>query len=140
MPDPTPTDHTPRFNVKPEIKDEYLAAFARNSDPYSRRCFTFAEGWAERMEAIMAESPGRDPAVVIQTYAKSCAREENTDGITGFMYGMAVQILADTWVHGPALLAWHNDALQINGEGDEATAQGQALNPALLTVAGEAGD
>lgn len=117
--------HEPRCQIKPEMREKYLTAFARNDDPYGRRCFTFAEGWAAKMEAEIRSRSDQDPAAVICAVAEQCASDEDTDGISGSMYGVAVQILADAWVHGPALLSHHNAETQICGEGEVATAQGR---------------
>lgn len=38
------------LNTKPGKEKEYSDWFDKNTDSYSRRCFTFAEGWAEKME------------------------------------------------------------------------------------------
>jgi hypothetical protein len=47
-------------------------------------------------------------------------------GITGFMYGAAVQILSKCWKHGEDLRKWHNNEYGHEGEG--------VVNPAILTL------
>jgi hypothetical protein len=101
---------------------------AKNSDPYGRRCFTYAEQWAELMEERMARGQ------TLEQCADDTSHEADTDGITGFMYGMAVSILSKAWVHGEQLRHWHNLRTQIGSEGEEANAKGSVLNPALLRV------
>lgn len=100
----------------------------KNTDPYSRRCFTYAEDWADMMEAEIAA--GKTLADV----ASATSRKADTDGITGFMYGVAVEILAKCWVHGEELRRWHNKDTQIGTEGDKANESGGVLNPALLNI------
>ena len=70
----------------------------------------------------------------IEDIAKDLSHKADTEGITGFMYGMAVKILCDCWVHGEALRLWHNKDIQIKDEGDKANEDGKVLNPALLVV------
>ena len=107
--------------------DDWLAV---NQDAYSRRCFTFAAHWANLMEKKMVEG------AAIGDCADACCREADTDGITGFMYGMAVAILSKCWIHGEDLRVWHNLKIQLGTEGEEANKKGTVLNPALLKVQG----
>lgn len=113
-------------------EQDYKAWFDKNDDPYGRRCFTYAEAWAERLEAQIAVDG--DAATTIQKYADAFSREVDTDGITGFMYNMAVQILAVCWVHGDLLRRWHNREVQFGNEGDKANETDGVLNSALLRV------
>lgn len=111
---------------------EYADWREKNADPYGRRCFTFAEEWADRLEARMVD--GIDPTAVIAAHAEEDARDADTDGITGFMYGMSVQILARAWLHGDALRRWHNLEAQIGDEGERANEGGATLNPAVMRI------
>ena len=45
------------LNTKPGEEKKYNDWFNKNADPYSRRCFTFAEGWAEKMESEILKKP-----------------------------------------------------------------------------------
>lgn len=101
---------------------------ASNTDPYGRRCFTYAEDWANLMEARMANGER------IADMAEATSHEADTDGITGFMYGVAVSILSKVWEHGEALRLWHNLETQIGNEGETANKSGAVLNPALLNI------
>lgn len=124
------------MRFKSGMEEKYNKGKANNaSDPYGARCFSYAEDWAELMEREIGASLDADPADVIQKHAKRCASEADYDGITGFMYGMAVQILSDCWEHGETLRRWSNSDLQLKDEGDRANEkEGVVLNPALLTV------
>lgn len=111
--------------ANPKRWGEYVAA---NTDGYGRGILAFAELWARFMEARM--NAGASLA--------DCARETSSladvDGITGFMYGAAVHILAQCWIHGDALRRWHNLDTQIGTEGERANETGGTLNPALLSI------
>lgn len=100
-----------------------------NSDhPYSLGVVTYSERWAELMEARIERGEK------IKDFAEPTSTEADTEGITGFMYGCAVQALAEFWEHGEALRLWHNVKTQIGTEGDEANERGGVLNPAVLNL------
>jgi hypothetical protein len=100
-------------------------------DAYGRCCFDYARAWAEEMEARMAK--GETLAACADAASHDVDRRPGF-GITGFMYNMAVSILARCWVHGDELRRWHNLQTQIGDEGERANASGGVLNPALMTV------
>jgi hypothetical protein len=93
-----------------------------SEDPYSNRCVTYAEDWANLMEKQLAK--GRS----VEDCAESTATKADTDGITGFMYGAACNILAGVWEHGESLRIWHNKKYNPNYNGSG------TINPAILTV------
>lgn len=99
-----------------------------NQEPYGRAVFEYAERWADMMEAKMAEG------AKLEDIAKECSREADTEGITRFMYGCAVSILAICWEHGEKLRRWHNLDIQICDEGERANERGSVLNPACLRI------
>lgn len=99
-----------------------------NTDPYGRGVITYAERWADAIEAAMAAGES------LAQCADRTSHEADTEGITGFMYGMAVSVLASSWVHGEELRRWHNLSIQIGDEGEQANASGGVLNPALLNI------
>lgn len=110
-------------------KEEYKAWFDKNDDPYSRRCFTYAEQWAELMEQEMATGKR------LEDVAKECSHIADTDGITGFMYGAACSILSKVWVHGEQLRRWHNIETCGPERGAEVNEKpGATVNPAILTI------
>ena len=104
------------------------AGKANNTDPYGARVYSYAEDWANLMEAKMAA--GKSLADV----AGPTSITADTDGITGFMYGAAVSVLSHVWKHGEALRRWHNHETQIGDEGDRANETGGVLNPAILNI------
>ena len=97
-------------------------------DPYGRRCVTYAEEWAELMERKISEG------AKLEDIAKSTSHEADTDGITGFMYGMAVSMLSRCWQDGERLRRWHNIDTQIKDEGEKANEKGTVLNPAIINI------
>jgi hypothetical protein len=123
------------MQIKPEAQTDYDKGLANNQDPYGNRCYTYAEEWANLLEKQIAESPSdQSPEAVIAKYAKPLSHLADTDGITGYMYGVAVSILAHCWIHGELLRRWHNLDTQIGNEGEKANAEGGTLNPALLSI------
>lgn len=99
-----------------------------NTEPYGARIVSYARDWADLMELEM--EAGRR----LEDVAQATASRADTDGITGFMYGCAVQVLAECWEHGETLRRWHNLDIQIGTEGEQANESGGTLNPALLFV------
>jgi hypothetical protein len=97
-----------------------------NKDPYGVRIYSYALDWANLMEAEMAKGKK------IEEVAEKTSRKADTDGITGFMYGAAVSVLSQAWVHGDVLRRWHNLKTQIGTEGEKANETGGVLNPALM--------
>lgn len=99
-----------------------------SGDDYSARIFSYAEDWANMMEAKMANGEK------LEDVAHQTSRDADTDGITGFMYGAAVAVLAHCWKHGDQLRRWHNLKTQLGNEGEKANESGGVLNPALLKL------
>lgn len=102
----------------------------KNDDPmaeaYGMECFYYAERWADLMEAEMEANPD----VEFAELAKRTSHEADTEGLTGFMYGMAVSILSKCWVNGELLRRWHNGKYGVKPEDDK----GGVVNPAILTI------
>ena len=118
------------MKIKVDLEKEYQEYRAKNTDSYGGRVISYSEDWADLMEAKIAD----DEKII--DIAKSTSHEADTDGITGFMYGCAVQGLAHFWEHGEELRRWHNLDTQLGNEGEEANKSGGVLNPALLNIKG----
>lgn len=101
---------------------------ANNSNPYGGRIVRYAEEWGRLIQARI------DNGEKLEDCAKELSFVADDDGITGFMYGAAVSILAGCWRHGEQLRRWHNRSTQLRDEGDKANEQGGVLNPALLVI------
>lgn len=112
------------MNVHPERMEEFKDYARRNlvADPYSARIITYAWEWAGHMELALLRGER------LEEVAEKYARQADTDGITGFMYGAAVHTLATFWIHGEELRRWHNGQY---GVGEETSG---TVNPAILTV------
>lgn len=104
---------------------EYRSYVDLNSnDPYSARVVSYAEDWAVFMERLIAKG------AKLEQIAEEASRSADTDGITGFMYGCAVEALATFWEHGDALRVWHNARFGVSESADDSV-----VNPAVVTVA-----
>lgn len=106
-------------------EQEYKDWYNKNLDPYGHACFTYAERWAEMMENAI-DSSTDEPMKVIVDNANRLSLEADVEGITGFMYGMAVNILSQEWEYGELLRKWHNKEYDYDGDG--------VVNPSILTV------
>lgn len=103
---------------------------AANTDGYGGAVIRYAELWARLMEGRMANGD------TVEGCAEESSHIADDEGITGFMYGCAVSILSQVWVHGEDLRQWHNIKTQIKDEGEKANESGGVLNPALLCING----
>lgn len=101
---------------------------ANNTDPYGKACVDYATRWADLMEARIASGEA------LENCAEESSHTADTDGITGFMYGCAVNALAHCWIHGERLRRWHNLKTQFHDEGEKANQNGGVLNPAVLVI------
>ena len=115
---------------KMRIRDEELwqKGLENNSDPYGQAIYRYAENWANLMEEAIED--GKELVKV----AKQLSHDADDEGITGFMYGAAVNVLAGVWYLGEELRKWHNLDTQIGNEGELANEKGTVLNPAILSV------
>lgn len=115
-----------------------------NHDPYGRAVQTFARLWAEAMERRLQTRDGlwdwNLVREVAQPALEDAEREQHSDeGLTGFQFGCAVDLLATCWPGGPLLREWHNaelagDSPQGRLQAARATAQGVTLNPAIMEI------
>ena len=117
------------------LQDEkgWEEAIAANYDAYGAAVILFAERWARIMEGRIAHGD------TVAGCAKVAAHLADNEGISSFMYGCAVSLLSQVWIHGEALRCWHNLSIQIRHEGEQANESGRVLNPALLHVDGADG-
>lgn len=112
------------MQIKEGLEEEYAKYKVLNVDPYSKCTVDYAEAWADAMEARIAEG------AKLEDIADATSHEVDSRpgfGITGFMYGCAVQSLAHFWVHGDALRVWHN--AQYGVKSDPGT-----VNPAVFSI------
>lgn len=106
----------PPFRIRDGMEKNYLELRAeRGRDGIVR----YAERWSQMMEQEI-----KDGASVAEV-AERTKHSADTEGITGFMYGQAVNLLCHYWKHGEELRQWHNQKYHYSGEG--------IVNPAILT-------
>ena len=74
----------------------------------------------------LIESSDEDVMTVIEKNADRLSHEADIEGITGFMYGCAVSILAQCWKYGEELRKWNNREYYYDGNG--------VVNPAIMTI------
>lgn len=96
---------------------------ANSKDEYSLAVVTYARRFGKYMQHLMEK---HNKTVV--DIAKNASYVSNIDGITKFMYGCAVSILAQCWKYGEELRKWHNK--EWGQEAPDAV-----VNPALLAIA-----
>ncbi|MBQ8044515.1 MAG: hypothetical protein IJ272_10320 [Clostridia bacterium] len=111
-----------------EFKDEEAANKWENwvqinsNDPYSFGVVTYAKYWAKYMQHLM-----RKHNKSVKDIAEQTSHVCDIEGITGFMYGCAVSILAEVWKYGDDLKSWHNKEWGCeNCDG--------VVNPAIITI------
>lgn len=111
---------TKGINIELANAEKWDTWVKANSDPYGGACVEYAECWAKLMQAEI----NKGETVI------SCAERTSFEigylGITGFMYGAAVQMLSQCWKHGEELRKWHNKEYGHEGDG--------VVNPAILTL------
>lgn len=105
--------------INPEL---WAKCVNNNTDPYGRAAISYAARWANMMEEAMSKG------AKLEDIAKETSYKADTEGITGFMYGCAVNALSGVWKHGETLKNWHNAQYGI-----EKGAKG-VVNPAILTI------
>ena len=108
--------------IEIELKDSdgWNKSREANTDPYGKAALDYAEYWAKLMQVEIANG-----STIIEC-AERTSHELGFLGITGFMYGCAVNLLSQTWKHGEELRKWHNKEYNHEGEG--------VVNPAVLTI------
>lgn len=91
-----------------------------SKDFYSLGVVNYVKRWAELMEKEI------ENGAKLLDIAKRTSNEADTEGITGYMYGCAVNILSQMWEHGEELRRWHNKEYNYEGDG--------VVNPAVITI------
>jgi hypothetical protein len=105
------------------------------AEDYGMACFLRAERWANLMEARMAADPTEPFEKLAAETERQAGREAASEGaidegLTGFMFGAVMSILAQFWTEGEALRLWHNERFGIKPEDDT----GGVVNPAIITI------
>ena len=112
--------------VEMEFKDEECKKAwdkmveINSKDHYGNGVVKYARRWAKYMQQLIAE--GKTVIEIAEKASHDC----DIEGITGFMYGCAVNALAQSWKYGEELRKWHNKDYGYEGDG--------IVNPAVLTA------
>lgn len=93
------------MTLKPGAESLWQSWVDANQDFYGKGTIDYAKSWAELMEAELAAGKGLYEA------AKDTRFKARPDGITGFMFGMACQMLIQAWAHGDQLEKWRDENL-----------------------------
>lgn len=110
-----------RFDIADGMETKYAEYVKLNAtDEYSRGVVVYGELWAQFMQMEIAAGK------TLEECADETSHKADTEGITGFMYGAAVNALSKFWKHGEALRVWHNKQYNHEGAG--------VVNPAIITI------
>lgn len=119
------TDKSSEMEFKDEeahkLWDEFCAKQAEDETGYSQCVVDYARYWAKFMQYLKE----KHNVSVIQIAGRA-SHDADVNGITGFMYGCAVNVLSQVWKYGEELRVWHNKQYGHEGDG--------VVNPAVLTV------
>ena len=80
-------------------------------DAYGTTVISYIKRWALLMQNEI--NSGKKIADI----AKDTSRRADIEGITGYMYGCAVAVLAQYWKYGEELRNWHNQEYGYEGDG-----------------------
>ena len=109
------------MKIKEGHEQEYATLRENNTkDFYSAGIIRYAERWCGMMEQEM------ENGATVAEAAASTEHTADTEGITGFMYGCAVQTLCQFWEYGEELRQWHNHKYDYDGQG--------VVNPAIINI------
>lgn len=109
--------------IEPKIRNQeaWDNWVAKNlDDGYGQAVIRYCRNWARLMEKLLED--GFDIAYA----AQETRNEADYEGISGFQFGKAVQVLSECWIHGEALRQWHNQRYGYDGEG--------VVNPAVTNI------
>lgn len=112
------------FNIKPEAVEAWNKGLEKNTDPYGRQVYLYAARWANMMDEMI------ELGYTLEDQADKLSHKADISGLSGFMYGLAVSLLHQSWVHGEQLRLWHNKQYRSEGQEDK----GGVINPAVMTI------
>ena len=96
---------------------------------YRQAIVEYMERWANLMEkelALPASAAGGNGNKTIKRIYLPSSYEADIDGITAFMFSLAVDMLAKHWIYGEALRVAHNAYFGYFGEG--------TINSAVVSI------
>lgn len=92
------------------VNQEAYDSFLQGADSFNLKVLAYAERWSSLMEKKIERGES------LNFVAESTSHKADLDGlhaISGSMFTMAVGLLSDIWMHGPALLDWYNARFNI---------------------------
>ena len=109
---------------------------ANKDDGYGAAALSFANRFARFLETKINEglAQGKTIRQVFEESGDKMSHVADVEGITGFMYGCAVQCLVRCWLYGEDLRKWHNKSYGVDEESKG------VVNPAILTIGGSDDD
>ena len=114
--------------IKKGKEDAYNHFIEINShDPYSLGVVRFMTAWAGYLEKEIDKYGDPEKAIYERKDDTMRKADDEAGGITGFMYGCAVNALREFWEYGDILNRIHNKEYGV--ENDNGT-----VNPAVLTI------
>lgn len=87
-----------------ELKEKHKHEYEYND------IIAFTERWAELMEK------GIEKGARLEEIAYDLSHKADTEGISSYMYGISVSILAECWIYGDSLRKWHNAKYNIKDD------------------------
>ncbi len=110
------------FMIKAGMEAAFQTAVDVNSDtPYDNAAIEYAIRWGKLMQLEIQGGK------TLEEIAEPTSHQADVDGITVAMFGFAVALLCQVWIHGEELKVWHNAKYNYNGEG--------VVNPAVIRIA-----
>ncbi len=92
------------FTIKNGTELDYQKCKDANQDLYGRSVILYAERWAGMMEQDMKNG------LTVAEAAERTRYIADTVGITGYMFGFALNVLDEFWEHGEALRTWYDQS------------------------------
>lgn len=94
-----------------EFKDEAAAKIwdhfveVNSKDDYHNGIVTYARRWAKYMQYLMQKHN-----MSLIDIVDNASDASDIEGVTGYMYRRAIDILSNCWKYGEELSKWHNKA------------------------------
>lgn len=115
------------FKLKDKAAERLWRKIVRinSTDGYSRAVVEYAKCWAKYMQHLMKKHNK-----TVFEVAGNASHLCDLEGITGYMYGCAVNMLSQCWKYGDDLRRWHNKKYGCDDEDG-------VINPAIITISAE---
>ena len=105
-----------------DLQADFALKMKTTDDAYFKGILTYTERWADLCEQRSEDGDLTDEII------KQASDDADIDGITGYMYGVAVRFLWQYWIHGDQVALWHNRQYDVD------TIEDGIVNPAILIM------